>query len=179
MKQKILFPALAIGGGIVGFALRLVQNRTGFEASTGLAIPGSAAGMALTALFVLAAAAAILLSWKLSKKDNDLTFPAAFPAPEAALLMPIIMGVFLMALSGLADLAIGLGLGGEAVFTPSAAGDSGAAQRGRAVPGGGELPENGGIRGHAPAGRPGHDGGAAGADLPGFLHGPHPYSLLC
>lgn len=120
MKQKILFPALAIGGGIVGFALRLMQNRTGFEAATGLAIPGSAAGMALVALFVLAAGAAILLSWKLSKKDNDLTFPAAFPAPEAALLMPIIMGVFLIALSGLADLAIGLGLGGEAVFTPAA-----------------------------------------------------------
>lgn len=119
MKQKIFFPALAVGGGTAGFAVRLVQNRTGFE-PTGLAIPGNPVGAALVALFVLAAAGTILLSRKLPKKDNGLSFPAAFSASEATLLMPIVMGVFLMALSGLADLAIGLGFGGEAVFTPGA-----------------------------------------------------------
>lgn len=120
MKKQILIPALALLGGALAFALRLAENRTGFEAETGLAISGNLPGAALIFLFIVLAAALAVLSRSLPKKDDKLTFPAAFPAPEAAMLMVVIMGVFLMALSGLADLAIGLGLGGEAIFAPRA-----------------------------------------------------------
>lgn len=120
MKKQILIPGLAALGGALAFALRLVQNRTGFEAETGLAIPGSLPGTALIFLFIVLAAALAVLSRGLPKKDDKLAFPAAFPAPQATMLMVVIMGVFLIALSGLADLAIGLGLGGEAIFAPRA-----------------------------------------------------------
>lgn len=116
MKKQILIPALAAVGGVLALVLRLVQNRTGFEEGTGLAVSGNFAGTALAAVLIALAATVLVLTGKLPKKDDKLTFPAAFPAPEATMLMVVVMGVFLMALSGLADVAIGLGLGGKALF---------------------------------------------------------------
>lgn len=110
MKKHILIPALSVAGGAAALVLRLVQVRTGFEADTGLAISGNPAGMALAALLILLAAVFLALGWSLPRKSDKLTFPAAFPVPESTLLLPIVAGALLMALSGLADIAMGLGL---------------------------------------------------------------------
>ena len=100
MKQKLLIPALAVAGGAAAFALRLMQNSTGFEADTGLAVTGNFAGTALPILLVLLAAAAILLARKLPKTvEKSLSFPAAFPAAEATDLLLPVAGVLLMAVS--------------------------------------------------------------------------------
>ena len=47
MNKKYFLPLLAVLGGGCAFLLRLWQNRTGFEADTGLPIPGAPAGAAL------------------------------------------------------------------------------------------------------------------------------------
>ena len=53
MKKHLALPALAVLGGAAAFLLRLLQNRTGFEAETGLPVPGNVPGLALIALLVL------------------------------------------------------------------------------------------------------------------------------
>ena len=117
MKQKLLIPALAVAGGAAAFALRLMQNSTGFEADTGLAVTGNFAGTALPILLVLLAAAAILLARKLPKTvEKSLSFPAAFPAAEATDLLLPVAGVLLMALSGAADAAMALDILPGALF---------------------------------------------------------------
>lgn len=118
MKQKSLIPGLAAAGGIAAFALRLAQNKTGFEEDTGLAIPGHFAGRALPVLFLLLAAALFLLTRKLPKTVESASFPAAFPVGEATELMLPVMGVFLMAISGGLEAAMGLGLFPGALFDP-------------------------------------------------------------
>ena len=111
MKKNLALPALAVFGGAASFLLRLLQNRTGFEPDTGLPIPGNLPGLALVALLVLLAAAMCVLAGKLPKEqDPGPAFPADFSTTEPKLLMLPVMGVLLMALSGLADLAQGLGI---------------------------------------------------------------------
>ena len=75
MKKQLVFPAMAVGGGAAALTLRLTQNRTGFEADTGLAIPGNIPAMALTALSVLLAAVLFVLLRRLPK-DEAASFPA-------------------------------------------------------------------------------------------------------
>lgn len=116
MKQKFLIPGLAVAGGVAAFALRLVQNSTGFEADTGLAVPGNFAGIALPVLFLALAAAFFLLSRKVPKSVGDAAFTAVFPFSDAAALMLPIMGIFLIALSGAADAAMGLQILPGAMF---------------------------------------------------------------
>ena len=111
MKKNLALPALAVLGGAVSFLLRLAQNRTGFEPDTGLTIPGNVPGLALAVLLVLLAAAIVFLVWKLPKEtDPGPTFPEDFSTAEPKLLVLPVMGVLLMALSGLGELAGGLGL---------------------------------------------------------------------
>ena len=50
MKKYNLFYLLAVLGGAVGFLLRLLQNRTGFEAETGLPVSGNLPALALIVL---------------------------------------------------------------------------------------------------------------------------------
>lgn len=61
MQKKLLPPLAALLGGGVGFALRKWQLATGFEADTGLAIPGAPAAMAVAACSALAVLALLLL----------------------------------------------------------------------------------------------------------------------
>lgn len=118
MKKQLLLPGLAVAGGAAAFALRMVQNLTGFEAETGLAVPGNFAGTVLPILLLAVAGAAILLARKLPKTVESLSFPAAFPIREASALMLPVMGVFLMAISGAMDGAMGLGILPGAFFAP-------------------------------------------------------------
>ena len=121
MKKEWLFPLTALSGGVAAFILRLLQNRTGYESSTGLPIPGSPAALALIILFV--ALAAVLLRMVLRMpKDSAPAFPTAFSTSNPAYLTLPVMGVFLILLSGLADLAEALGAGNLIAAMQNAAG---------------------------------------------------------
>ena len=73
MKKTLALPLLAAAGGAAAFALRLLQNRTGFELDTGLPVPGNLPGTALLALLAVLAAAVCLLARRM---------PPPFPAPS-------------------------------------------------------------------------------------------------
>lgn len=112
MKKQWTLPLTAVLGGAAAFALRLVQNRTGFESATGLPISGSAAGTALAVLLAALAVLLLLLVRQLPREtEQGPAFPADFSTGGTKLLTLPVIGVFLMALSGLADLYEGLGLG--------------------------------------------------------------------
>ncbi len=105
MKKQFLFPAAALLGGVGAFVLRLAQNRTGFEAETGLAIKGNVPATALPVLLVFLAAVLLFMSRQLS---GDGAFPSSFSTKGSALLTLPVAGCFLLLLSGAADLAAGL-----------------------------------------------------------------------
>lgn len=112
MKKQWMLPLTAVLGGAVSFVLRLVQKRTGFEAATGLPISGNAAGTVLAVLLAALAVLLLLLTRQLPKEtEQGPAFPADFVSGGTRLLALPVAGVFLMALSGLADLYEGLGLG--------------------------------------------------------------------
>lgn len=112
MKKQWMLPLAAVLGGAAAFVLRLVQNLTGFESTTGLPIPGNAAGTALAVLLAALAVLLLLLVRQLPKEtEQGPAFPADFSTGDTKLLTLPVIGVFLMALSGLADLYEGLGLG--------------------------------------------------------------------
>ena len=111
MKKHLILPALSVLGGAVAFLLRLLQNRTGFEPDTGLPIPGNVPGLALVVLLAVLAAALCVLVWKLPKEaDPGPAFPQDFSTTDTRLLTLPVMGVLLIALSGLLDLAGGFGI---------------------------------------------------------------------
>ncbi len=112
MKKQWLLPLTAVLGGAAAFVLRLVQRHTGFEAGTGLPVPGAPAGIALVVLLAVLAAVLILLVRQLPEEtEAGPAFPDAFVTSDVRLLTLPVMGVFLTALSGLADLCEGLGMG--------------------------------------------------------------------
>ena len=108
MKTYAVFPAAAGLGGALAFILRLLQNRTGFEATTGLPIVGNVPGLLLILWLVLAAGALFVLSRKLPLAGGSPAFPDSFSTSNTTLLFLPVIGVFLVALSGLADLYEGL-----------------------------------------------------------------------
>lgn len=108
MKHNLTFPALTLAGGAAAFVLRLLQVRTGFEAETGLPIPGNPWGTALIVLLLLLAAALVLLARKLPQESAALGFPQSFSTSSTGILTILILGVFLLGASGLLDLFSGL-----------------------------------------------------------------------
>ena len=112
MKKQMLLPLLAAVGGAAAFVLRLLQNRTGFEAATGLPVPGNVPGLLLVVWLVVLAALFLLLVRRLPREaDPGPAFPAEFAAADSRQLVLPVMGALLMALAGLADLAEALGAG--------------------------------------------------------------------
>ena len=112
MKNHAVFPALALAGGGAAFALRLAQDRTGFESATGLPVAGNLWGRLLVGLLVLMGLACFLLSRKLpaEKEDAFSSLSTALDTQSSFLLMLLTAGMFLLALSGLLEVAAGLGL---------------------------------------------------------------------
>ena len=129
MKKEWFLPLTAILGGIVAFVLRLLQNRTGFEPSTGLPIPGNPAGLALIALLLALAAVLLWMVCRIPKEsDPGPVFPDSFSTANTALLTLPVMGVFLIALAGLADVAEAAGMGNLISAMQSAAGGDAAVE---------------------------------------------------
>lgn len=105
MDKHYALPLTAALGGAAAWVLRLLQNRTGFEADTGLPIPGDPATLALAALLALLGIALLLTSRLLPpEEDPGPVLPRDFSTGSAGLLTLPMCGVFLIALSGLADL---------------------------------------------------------------------------
>lgn len=82
MKHRFSIPALSVCFGAVGFLLRLLQNRTGFEPDTGLPIPGSVPAILLPIL-LMAAAGILYLAVRrvLPKEMPELPFPDSLTCP--------------------------------------------------------------------------------------------------
>lgn len=106
MNKHILFPAAALVGGAAAFALRFLQNRTGFDAG-GLPVSGNIPGIALIACLLLMAAVLFILSRRLPR-TSEAGFPGGFSAADSSQLFLPVAGILLVALSGLADLYEGL-----------------------------------------------------------------------
>jgi hypothetical protein len=112
MKKQFSLPAAAVLGGVAAFVLRLLQNRTGYEADTGLPIPGAPAGIALTVWLVILAVVFCLLTVRLPKEGGPgPALPADFYTEDPKLLFLPVMGLMLIAAAGLSDIYEGLGMG--------------------------------------------------------------------
>lgn len=85
------------GGGALLFCLRLVQDRTGFDPDTGLALP-SAAGTA--AVVCLAALAALELVLARRQVRQRVSFTAHFAPPGQRALTALAVGCMLLAAGG-------------------------------------------------------------------------------
>ena len=101
MKARYLLPALALPGGFAAFLLRLIQNQTGFESSTGLAIPGHFSGLALLAFLAALCVLFAAISGMLPAEPAPV-FP--FSTDHRIMLVFPIAGALLLALAGGADL---------------------------------------------------------------------------
>jgi len=106
MKKHILFPAAVLAGGAAAFVLRLLQNRTGFDA-IGLPVSGNIPGIALAVFLILMAVVLFVLSRKLSAPSGS-AFPQSFSVENSSQLFLPVAGSLLIALSGLVDLYEGL-----------------------------------------------------------------------
>lgn len=100
MKKQLFLPVVSVAAGAACFALRLLQNKTGFEASTGLPISGNIPAIALIALLAFLS---IGLFFAVRTLRAEVTFPADFSVQDASLLTLPVMGILLLAASGLLD----------------------------------------------------------------------------
>ena len=106
MDKRYALPLAAALGGAAACVLRLLQNHTGYEPDTGLPIPGNFAALALAVLLAgLAAVLALTARLLPAEEDPGPVLPRDFSTENAGLLTVPMCGVFLLALSGLADLA--------------------------------------------------------------------------
>ena len=106
MNKQYALPLTAVLGGAAALVLRLLQNHTGFEPDTGLPIPGNLPGLALAALLIgLGAALAATSRFYPEEEDPGPALPRHFSTDNVGLLTVPMCGVFLIGLSGLADLA--------------------------------------------------------------------------
>ena len=106
MDKRYALPLTAALGGAAACVLRLLQNHTGYEADTGLPIPGNFAALALAVLLIgLAAALALTAQLLPAEEEPGPILPRDFSTENAGLLTIPMCGVFLLALSGLSDLA--------------------------------------------------------------------------
>ena len=112
MRKYIAVPALILLGSAGAFLMRLAQVRTGFEALTGLPVPGDPWRYLLPAfLLVLAALLALAVRRVPESAQPPVAFANAFSTTDAAMLTLPVMGILLMGVSGVLDAAKGLQLG--------------------------------------------------------------------
>ena len=112
MKQHLTLPLTALSCGLLGFALRLAQNKTGFEAASGLPVSGNLWGTLLLGLLAVSLVLVILLTHSLpagAPRDPE-QFAPAFSTQHSLPLNFLVSGFFLVILSGLLEIAAGAGL---------------------------------------------------------------------
>ncbi len=99
MEKKFLPPILALLGGAAGFALRKWQLASGFEADTGLAIPGAPAAMVLMAFSALILLLLLLLC---RGEESSLDWETAFAAgrQNALAATALVLSAMLLLASG-------------------------------------------------------------------------------
>ena len=116
MKHRFSIPALSVCFGAVGFLLRLLQNRTGFEPDTGLPIPGSVPAILLPIL-LMAAAGILYLAVRrvLPKEMPELPFSRQFDLSNRTGLFSALAGGCIMALSGVLEIVDAMGGSAAAV----------------------------------------------------------------
>ncbi|MCI2056580.1 MAG: hypothetical protein LKJ86_05470 [Oscillibacter sp.] len=109
MKKYLAFPILAAAGGAGGFALRLAQNRTGFESDTGLPIAGNPYAPVLIGLLVVLAAVFVFLARMLpgERTAEPRPFETYFRGGTGARMM-LALGIFTWLFSGVLGLYAGV-----------------------------------------------------------------------
>lgn len=118
MNKRYALPLTAVLGGAAAWVLRLLQNRTGFEADTGLPIPGNPAGLALAVVLAGLGIALVITARLLpAEEDPGPTLSGGFSTVSMGFLALPMCGVFLIALSGAADLAESVSLLPEGVVS--------------------------------------------------------------
>ena len=88
MNRQYALPLTAVLGGAAALVLRLLQNNTGFEADTGLPIPGNLAELALAVLLIALAAGLLGSSCLLPREEEEDSpaLPRDFTTTSTALL---------------------------------------------------------------------------------------------
>lgn len=106
MKQrKLTILPLAGSLSLICGGLRLLQNHTGFEADTGLPVSGHLPSVLLPVLLAVTAAGLLLLALRTLPKEPDArSFSETFPGGNPLYLTLAVLGVFLMAASGIWEL---------------------------------------------------------------------------
>lgn len=119
MKKYQAVSLTALAGGAAAFVLRLAQNRTGFEADTGLPVAGNPFALLLPVFLAALALVLFLLIRRLpgENEDTPLTFTGYFSVRSTGVLTLMVTGIFLWGLSGIADIVL-------ARFRPSVSADS-------------------------------------------------------
>lgn len=120
MQKGTFFPALALVGGAVGFGLRRWQLAAGFEAGTGLPIPGAPSAWLLVGWSVLVGAVILLLCRQEKERMPwDRAFSGAGDKP--LFLTAVVLSAFLLLVSAGAE-AMGFSALTQAVVTSDTAG---------------------------------------------------------
>lgn len=120
MKKELTIPVISAAGGLLALLLRVWQNRTGFEAATGLPVPGAAAGRLLLLALALLAAVLLFLAFRLPEEETP-ALPESFGGGSPLWELITAAGGLLLFLSGLVDLLEGLGFGNLMVRMRAAA----------------------------------------------------------
>jgi len=104
MLPFFLPPVLALLGGAAGFALRLRELATAFEADTGLPIPGAGTSTALAFLCVAVMALLGGVLWRMCRNAPTLDYGDAFRCSHPAVWAANVASALLLAGGGLACL---------------------------------------------------------------------------
>lgn len=129
MKKYIGYPLLAVFGGAAAFGLRLMQNSTGFERSTGLPVAGNFYAGALPILLGIFAALFFAMSRRLpaEKADASLPFSSCFRTTGAGIPTILVLGAFawiaaggISIYNGLIRSGTGLIAGASTIYTTAA-----------------------------------------------------------
>lgn len=129
MKKYTGYPLLTVLGGAAAFGLRLMQNRTGFEQSTGLPIAGNLYAGILPLLLGIFAVLFYAMAHRLpaEKADSSLPFSSCFRTTGAGIPTILVLGAFawiaaggLSIYNGLIRSGTGLIGGASTIYTTAA-----------------------------------------------------------
>lgn len=100
-RNNIIPPVVAVLGGVVGCALRKWDLSAGFEADTGLAIPGASSAIVLILWSFLVAAGILASVWKCGGEKADSSVLRGGEGNTAYITAVLISGAFLLVSAGL------------------------------------------------------------------------------